>query len=312
MRSVCLPTGSTNAAADRLLGSGRISFSIKDEFNVALTLMGPPKERRWWIVSLDILVKSTAGGGAGDVDIELNDIQRHNLRISAQQQLVPPIPLQPTAPDTQTENVKKPLFFPLINLYDYLHLFCLNMQLEIIFMQATMISRTRWLEQLKVEMDNSRSKLTLVYWEGGSAAAHWAHPQVNIRSFMFHTRKSLTSTQLEDGKSSSEDMKNSTTIELSVSNESEKTTGPFSPEVNFAIAVRDELKGLIQKSGLGASVALMNIDAADRTKVYTALKYPKNSLDVFWGGSRNLHSDTDLLVCMSFIYQTTFLPNKHA
>lgn len=91
-------------------------------------------------------------------------------------------------------------------------------------------------------------------------------------------------------------MKNSTTIEISVTNESEKTTGPFSPEVNFAIAVRDELKGLIQKSGLGASVALMNVDDADKPKLYTALKYPKNNLDVFWGGSRNLHSDTDLLV----------------
>lgn len=174
--------------------------------------MGPPKERRWWIVSLDILVKSTAGSGVGgivdhhtkaschqtdhylDVDISLNDIQRHNLRINAQKQLVPPIPLQPTpsGSDAQPENSKKPLFFPLINLYDYLHLFCLNMQLEIIFMQATMISRTRWLEQLRVEMDNSRTKLTLTYWEGGSAAAHWAHPQVNIWNFTSWTAKELT------------------------------------------------------------------------------------------------------------------------
>lgn len=44
--------------------SGRISFFIKDEFNVALTLLGPPDERQWWIVSLDVLVKSTPGSEA--------------------------------------------------------------------------------------------------------------------------------------------------------------------------------------------------------------------------------------------------------
>lgn len=46
------------------LESGRITFTIKDEFEVSLTLMGPPSEQRWWIVSLDIQVKSTVGSGA--------------------------------------------------------------------------------------------------------------------------------------------------------------------------------------------------------------------------------------------------------
>lgn len=106
-----------------------------------------------------------------DVDISLNEIQRQYLRVNAQKQLVPPQP-------PQDEQTKTPLFFPLVNLHDYLHLFCLNMQLEIIYMQSTMVSKTRWLEQLKVQMDPTRNKLVLVYWKGGSPTAHWAHPQV--------------------------------------------------------------------------------------------------------------------------------------
>lgn len=101
--------------------------------------------------------------------------------MTAQKQLVPPP--TPAPPSNATTNLEtdvppKPLFFPLVNLYDYLHLFCLNMQIEIIYMQATMLSKTRWLEQLGVQMDPTRTKLTLIYWQGGSSTAHWAHPQV--------------------------------------------------------------------------------------------------------------------------------------
>lgn len=49
------------------LESGRITFTIENEFEVSLTLMGPPSEQRWWIVSLDIQVKSTVGSGAAGI-----------------------------------------------------------------------------------------------------------------------------------------------------------------------------------------------------------------------------------------------------
>ncbi|KAI8150222.1 mediator complex subunit MED14-domain-containing protein [Fennellomyces sp. T-0311] len=253
--------------------SGRIKFLIPNEFDVSLTLMGPPNERRWWIVSLNVLVKSTAGSGAADVDISLNEAQLQNLKMNSQKQLLPPpIPVTST-PDTPIA----PIHFPLVNLYDYLHLFCLNMQLEIIYMQATMVSRTRWLDQLKVFMDSTRTKLTLVYWKGGSPAAHWARPQT------------------DEKEKSAEAQANSTTIEISISNEVDKRRGPFTPQVNMAISIRDELKGLIEQAGLGASVQLSKMDNADRPKIISALKYPKNQLDVLWGGESNLHTNSDLL-----------------
>ncbi|ORY98525.1 mediator complex subunit MED14-domain-containing protein [Syncephalastrum racemosum] len=276
---------------DYRIESGRVSFAIENEFEVSLTLIGPPHDRQWWIVSLDVLVRSTAGSGAADVDISLNDHQRHHLRVKAQDQLVPANARPPVngvvhqpgisqsvpngavpSDDTKT----RPFFFPLVNLYDYLHLFCLDMQLEVMFMQATMIARTRWLEQLKVQMDQTRTKLTLVYWEGGSPAAHWAHPQLKTLDNYAETS-------------------NSTTIEVSISNESEKQKGPFSAKVHAAIAVRDELQSLIHKAGLGASVALANIDPADKPKLVSALKYPKTALEVLWGGVNDLHSEKDLL-----------------
>lgn len=140
-----------------------------------------------------------------DVDISLNDIQRQRLRSNAQRQLVPPetpstnteqsvtnSPFDSTDKDTKPSTEQQPsnnanqLFFPLVNLYDYLHLFCLNMQLEVVYMQATMMAKSRWLDQLKVHMNPTRTSLTLIYWGGGSATAQWGSPQVkSLFSFYF-------------------------------------------------------------------------------------------------------------------------------
>lgn len=92
--------------------------------------------------------------------------------MNAQKQLIPP------ATAEGEENKATKLFFPLVNLYDYLHLCCLNMQLEMLHIQFLMLAKTKWLDQLKVQMDSSRAKLIITYWGGGSPAAHWARPQV--------------------------------------------------------------------------------------------------------------------------------------
>ncbi|KAL7319662.1 mediator complex subunit, variant 5 [Mucor circinelloides] len=236
--------------------NGRIYFSIKNEFEVALTLMGHSNDRRWWIVSLDVFVQATSVGGASeDVDISLNDNQKQHLRVNAQKQLVPP------NPDESTK-----LFFPLVNMYDYLHLCCLNMQLEILYIQAAMLSKTRWMNQLKVQMNQDRTKLTVVYWRGGSPASHWARPQANSKGIK------------------------STVLEISVSHPDQQPE----PE-NIAVTVRDELKGLIQKAGIGASIALSDLSANEQPRVLSSLKYPKNCLDVLWDDSADLHTERKLL-----------------
>lgn len=161
------------------LENGRIYFTIENEFEVALTLMGHSNDRRWWIVSLDMFIEATsAGGAAEDVDITLTDAQKLHLRSNAQKQLVPLF-----VPEGSTHT---PLFFPLVNLYDYLHSCCLNMQLEILFIQSAMLVKTRWMNQLKVQMNPDRTKLTLTYWKGGSPASQWARPQVRKTNTQKH------------------------------------------------------------------------------------------------------------------------------
>lgn len=218
--------------------------------------MGHSNDRRWWIVSLDVFVQATSVGGASeDVDITLNDNQKQHLRVNAQKQLVPPNTDEPTK-----------LFFPLVNMYDYLHLCCLNMQLEILYIQAAMLAKARWMNQLKVQMNQDRTKLTVVYWRGGSPAAHWARPQAKSKAIK------------------------STVIEICVSHPDQQPQ----PE-NVAVAVRDELKGLIQKAGIGASITLSDLTANEQPRVLSSLKYPKNDLDVIWDDSSNLHTEKKLL-----------------
>lgn len=199
-----------------------------------------------------------------DVDITLTDIQKQHLRVNAQKQLVPPIVLE-EGMSPSSDNI---LFFPLVNLYDYLHLCSLNMQLEILFIQSAMLAKTRWINQLKVQMNQDRTKLTLIYWRGGSPASQWARPQPKSIALK------------------------STVLEISVSNEHDKHL----TKSNMVVTVRDELKGLIQKAGIGASVALSSLNSSDKPKVLSSLKYPKNTLDVLWDESNDLHTDKILLV----------------
>ncbi|SAM07877.1 hypothetical protein [Absidia glauca] len=275
--------------------NGRVYFYVNNEFEVALTLMGNSNDRKWWIVSLDVLVQPSSDGSASDVDISLNDIQRQRLRSNAQRQLVPPetpstnteqsvtnSPFDSTDKETKPSTEQQPsnnanqLFFPLVNLYDYLHLFCLNMQLEVVYMQATMMAKSRWLDQLKVHMNPTRTSLTLIYWGGGSATAQWGSPQNIDQGSQQHAR--------------------STSIEISVRNEDSRLgKQTVASSRALSIAVRDEYKGLIQKCGIGASVSLADLDEVSKTKVYNSLKYPKTSLDILWSGDSDLHTKETLL-----------------
>lgn len=210
-----------------------------------------------------------------DVDITLSEIQKQHLRVNAQKQLVPPcVPedkhqAQETAQET-TSCLQSQLFFPLVNMYDYLHLCCLNLQLETLYIQSAMLAKTRWINQLKIQMNPDRSQLTLVYWRGGSLASQWARPQA------------------------SSNPSKSTTIEISIDFYEHHLTNME----NTPIFVRDEFKGLTQKAGIGASIALAELDNIDRVKVFSSLKYPKNMLQVQWNNSPELYTTTKLIVTL--------------
>lgn len=111
----------------------------------------------------------------------MNEAQAQRLKAVAQHHLAPVQPVvagnqmaqtsslpDGTAPEA-TDNVvqSKNLQFPLVRLYDYLHMFCLNLQLEILYLQATSLVRSRWADQLSVEMNPSRTTLWVTYWHHG-------------------------------------------------------------------------------------------------------------------------------------------------
>lgn len=202
-------------------------------------------------------------------------MQKQHLRVNAQKQLVPPVSPEEQQQQQQDSAQVTPstsqnrLFFPLVNMYDYLHLCCLNLQLETLYIQSAMLAKTRWINQLKIQMNPDRSKLTLVYWRGGSLASQWARPQANSN------------------------VSKSTTIDISIYSHEQQTSN----NENMSISVRDEFKGLIQKAGIGASIALADLDNNDRVKVFSSLKYPKNALQVLWNDSSELYTKANLLVC---------------
>jgi len=117
-----------------------------------------------------------------DIDISLNDAQAQRLKAVAQHHLAPAAtgnqnPQSTTLQDgTAAEAIdsnsqSKNLQFPLVRLYDYLHMFCLNLQLEILYLQATSLQRSRWADQLSVEMNPTRTTLWLTYWHNGFQSA---------------------------------------------------------------------------------------------------------------------------------------------
>ncbi|KAG2180765.1 hypothetical protein INT44_003772 [Umbelopsis vinacea] len=261
------------------IADGRIFFRVENEFEVALTLMGPSHDRRWWIVSLDILANSSTQGGFNDIDISLNDAQAQRLKAVAQHHLAPAATgnqsqqssaLQDgTATEAaDTNSQSKNLQFPLVRLYDYLHMFCLNLQLEILYLQATSLQRSRWADQLSVEMNPTRTTLWLTYWHHGFQSA------------------SVTGTTQQWGPRNSD---RGNCIEISIVDD--EGVNENSQTGYSSTTIQHELRLLALSAGIGASLDLSNLTDEEAFKVVNALKYPKAHLAVQWQRSGKLFSN---------------------
>ncbi len=243
-----------------------------------------------------------------DIDTSLNDQQLAQLSNIALQQLMPatppaqpvpqsrpmtPAPLPDQTPMTPTLTVApavQPSFFPLVKLYDYLHLFCLNMQLEVFYLQSTVLARTRWADQLKCEMNTQRTTLRLGFWGKGGGVAGWAAGGDLATLSKRASSSASSSTATATGFPSS-------------------SAVPFGSPGNYIeiSIVEDEEKSSRSHFGneLGALGAEVGSLMDDRV-----LGYPKCWLRVRWVGVKNgvsdgyglIVSNTDLL--RSFIFLT--------
>ncbi|CAG8539025.1 4328_t:CDS:10, partial [Dentiscutata heterogama] len=140
--------------------NGRITFFVEKEFKVVLTLLDQKPNFPWHIVDLKFLIQS-ANDRLYNIDLSLHEVQTNFIIQSAQIRLYPKNPPLPELPlsrvpgNTEQSTLKPARPLPLMELYDFLHTFCLDMQLDILYQQAYRLAGTRWANNLFLETDGA-------------------------------------------------------------------------------------------------------------------------------------------------------------
>ncbi|XP_055842956.1 mediator of RNA polymerase II transcription subunit 14 isoform X2 [Episyrphus balteatus] len=121
---------------------GRVTFEVKHEFNVSLTVMGDGPTVPWRLLDIDILVedKETGDGKALVHSLQVNYIHR----------LI------------QARLVENPN--ALSEVYNCLHYFCQSLQLEVLYTQTLRLSYERLEDNIYVEEYVPGVKVTVSYW----------------------------------------------------------------------------------------------------------------------------------------------------
>lgn len=148
-----------------------VKFFVENEFEVALTLPGSEPFAMWNIMDLKILVRGS-GDAFDGISTSLRDHHVRHIMSIAQEKLVPPVvEAADTGAEASSSAVILPTvqrvenFWPLVNLYEYLHSLCLSLQLEILYTQTIHLLRTRYKDLIKVEwVDEDRSHLRIKFW----------------------------------------------------------------------------------------------------------------------------------------------------
>ncbi|XP_068142124.1 mediator of RNA polymerase II transcription subunit 14 isoform X2 [Drosophila tropicalis] len=123
--------------------NGRVTFEVKHEFSVALTVMGDSPNVPWRLLDIDILVEDKeTGDGKALV---------HPLQVNYIHQLI------------QARLVENPN--ALSEVYNCLHYFCQSLQLEVLYTQTLRLNYERLDENnITVEEYLPGVKLTVSYW----------------------------------------------------------------------------------------------------------------------------------------------------
>lgn len=121
---------------------GRVTFEVKHEFSVSLTVMGDAPNVPWRLLDINILVEDKeTGDGKALV---------HPLQVNYIHQLV------------QSRLVENPN--ALSEVYNCLHYFCQSLQLEVLYTQTLRLSYERLDDNINVEEYIPGVKVTVSYW----------------------------------------------------------------------------------------------------------------------------------------------------
>ncbi|RGB30866.1 mediator complex subunit MED14-domain-containing protein [Rhizophagus diaphanus] len=155
--------------------NGKIKFIVDKEFEAVLTPDNMGIDSRWWIIELKFLIQSASNKIFNDVKLSLHDEQISRLIDTIQKQYLSP-PLKPI-PERISSSMKRigetleptslsqtAKFCPLVNLYEYLHNYCLDLQLNILAQQAYYMRQTRWANNFDMIINDEDSVLKIYYW----------------------------------------------------------------------------------------------------------------------------------------------------
>ncbi len=121
------------------ISSGRVTFRVKDEFEVDLTIADEDFEKQFWFIDFRFLFSPAPA--------ELSERARQFIEAKVNDALA-------------TDG--------LAGCYKFLHEFVLTHQISEFYRQALALSRNKWVGQLKVE--RLHRAMSIQYWAGKSAA----------------------------------------------------------------------------------------------------------------------------------------------
>jgi mediator of RNA polymerase II transcription subunit 14 len=121
---------------------GRVTFQVKNEFEVSLTVMGDGPNIPWRLLDIDILVEDKE---TGDGKALVHTLQIHYIHKLIQARL------------SEKQNA-------LAEVFNCLHYFCQSLQLEVLYQQTIRLARDRLEDNIRVDNYVPGNKLTVSYW----------------------------------------------------------------------------------------------------------------------------------------------------
>ena len=133
------------------INDGCVAFVSPGEFSVKLTYV-PNQGQPWRIVDLKILTKASESHGAAQLDLDANQCEM--LKSSLAQRLA--------SPKSK---------WPILETYNHIHSFVLQLMLNILFTQAKFLMEGRWKGVISASMN--KSVLTLDFWTSADATSNY-------------------------------------------------------------------------------------------------------------------------------------------
>lgn len=144
--------------------NAKLTLTVKDEYEIVLTLKGLDTSLPWHLITVKILIDHN--NLKEDSRTILTPIQQSQLEYQAQQQLLPPhlkqYPPGIPAPEPPVNPNKKAKKSDIVALHKFLHNFCGSLILESLILQAQPLSEINWKGQLY--LSQTPTSLTVHYW----------------------------------------------------------------------------------------------------------------------------------------------------